>query len=226
MALIEVYHVVASNLPIDPDVTTDIPQGSIIGLNHDANVVFADAAAAVNVLPIGIAGDSRSTGTSYTPESGSSLTRVPAVQTDGALIMGAYGAASRRTQNRVADQGNEVLASCKMTCYHSGGEFWTDQYELVQANAHDLCEYVPGELLYCSASDETVGAEEAAAGETAARAGRFTDNPVTNFIVGMTVQTPTAYPSGVPGTDVGFTALPEGGNSLSYGTFLHAKLTL
>ena len=226
MALIEVYHVVASNFPIDSTNTTDIPQGSIIGIDLDGNVVFANSDAPT-YLPIGIAGDSRSTSnTSYTPESGSALTRVPAVRTDGALVVGAYGTGARRTQNRVSDYGNEVLASDKMTVYHSGGEFWTDQYELVRGAGLAACHYNPGSLVYASGGAETVGSDETAAGETAARAGRFTDEVTATFDCGMTLTSPTAYPSGVPGTDVGFTALPEGGNSLSYGTFLHIKLNV
>ncbi len=228
MALIEVFHVVASSLPIDAVNDTDIPQGLVVSLDANGNVTPADGDAANTeavAQSIGIAGDSRSGGTtSYTPDSGSALTRNPATATEGTLVTGAYGAATRFTQNRVADDYNETLASGKMTVYHSGGEFWTDQYEIVDDGAA-LCEYTPASRLYAS------GATEAAAGPAAAdvieRMGRFTDAASTSTtIVGYVLTAPTAYPSGVPGTDVGFTALPEGGNSLTWGNFLHLKLSL
>ncbi len=57
--------------------------------------------------------------------------------------------------------------------------------------------------------------------------GRFTDEASTSGqIVGLTIHSPTDYPSGVPGTQTAFSALPEGGNSLTWGTFLHVKLVL
>ena len=223
MALIEVFHVVASSLPIDATDTTDIPQGLCVSLDANGNVTPANgdtAAGAETAHCIGIAGDTRSQGTtSHTPESGSSLSRNPATSLEGALVTGAYGAAQRFTQNRVADNYNEVLASGKMTVYHSGGEFWTDQYEVVRAGGTALCAYVPASNLYVS------GAEAGNTLDVIQRVGRFTDQLSTQTqIVGRTLTDPAAYPSGVPGTDVGFTALPEGGNSLTWGNFLHIQL--
>ncbi|MFQ5493739.1 MAG: hypothetical protein ACE5DX_06305, partial [Candidatus Dojkabacteria bacterium] len=185
-----------------------------------------DTAAAVTVFPIGIAGDTRSTGTtSFTPESGSALSRNPKTSLTGALVTGAFGAQQVFTQNRVADQFNEVLASGKMTVYHGGGEFWTDQYELVHANGTTVATYTPGTWLYVGASTETTGTAD---GEFASVGGRFTDSSTggVNYLVGATLAAPTAYPSGVPGTDTAFSALPEGGNSLSWGTFLHVLLKI
>jgi len=207
MALIEVFHVVATELPIDADDTTDIPQGAIVGLDVDGFVemVAADATTASR-HPIGIAGDSRSGGTtSYTAESGSALATA-ADPTAGSLIMGAWGASTRRTQNRVADNYNEVLASGKMTVYHSGGEFWTDQYVTVHAG---VLAYDPGTLLYA-----------------AAEPGQFTTIATANNIVGQVLTSPVQYPNGVPGTTTSFTQLPEGGNSMSWGSFLHLKLLI
>jgi len=223
MALIEVFHVVASELPIDAVNTTDIPQGRLVGLDSVGQVILSDTAAAVAVFPIGIAGDTRSSGTtSFTPESGSALSKNPKTSLTGALVTGAFGAQQRFTQNRVADNFNEVLASGKMTVYHGGGEFWTDQYELVHTNGNTVATYKPGTWLYVGASDETVGS-----GEFASVGGRFTDaNTGVNYLVGATLAAPTSYPSGVPGTDTAFSALPEGGNSLSWGTFLHVLLKI
>lgn len=226
MALIEVFHVVASELATDANTGT-IPQGKLVGLNVAGNVIVADEAAAVEVLAIGLAGDSKSQGTtSYTPESGSALSRNPATSLTGSLVLGALGAQQRFTQNRVADNYNEVLASGKMTVYHSGGEFWTDQYELIWANGTTVAAYAPGTRLYCSSSTETVGT-----GEFVAVGGRFTDEGTfgTNQVVGFTLTSPTDYPSGVPGTQVAFTSGlsgTEGGNSLTLGTFLHVKLLI
>lgn len=224
MALIEVFHVVASSLQIDATNTTDIPQGLCVTLDANYNVTPAngDFAAGVGTHHcIGIAGDSRSQGTtSYTPESGSALSRNPATSLEGALVTGAYGAAQRFTQNRVADNYNEVLASGKMTVYHAGGEFWTDQYEIVDDNGA-VCAYAAASNLYVQ------GATAAAAADVIARTGRFTDElSVQAQIVGRVLNDPTSYPSGVPGTDVGFTALPEGGNSLTWGNFLHVQLAV
>src|SRR3990167_3136238 len=107
MALIEVYHVVASNIPIDPDVTTDIHQGSLVSLNASGSIILADANI-TTAFAIGVAGDSRSQGvTSFTPESGSALSSDPKSTLEGALVVGALGAQQRFTQNRVADNYNE-----------------------------------------------------------------------------------------------------------------------
>lgn len=221
MALIEVFHVVASQFPVDATNATDIPQGSIVTLDANGQVALAlDAdSSGTGACPIGIAGDSRSQGTtSYTPESGSPLSTDPATSLTGSLIVGAYGDGQRFTQNRVADNYNEVLASGKMTVYHGGGEFWTDQYEITSNDGATT--WTPATAVYNSS--------------VAANIGQFTDEPSgitdalgTGTIVGWTLTSPTAYPSGVPGTGtnaVGFSALPEGGNSLSWGTFLHVKL--
>ena len=223
MALIEIFHVVAMNLPIDSESATDIPQGRLVTLTTAGEVQLAIAATGTpaTARPIGIAGDSRSTGvTSYTPEGGSSLNQqdgyVKATDLAGSLILGAYGNQHRNTQNRVADNYNEVLASGKMTVYCSGGEFWTDQYEVT--NSTTTAVYVPGFPVYPS--------------QVAGSLGMFTDEAVAGDlppVVGLILTSPTGYPSGVPGTGpnaVGFQALPEGGNSIAWGNFLHVKLLI
>jgi len=221
MALIEVFHVVASQLPINANDTTDIPVGSLGTLSSNGEVELASDADLVTTngpFPIGIAGDSRSQGTtSYSAESGSASTRSPLSSLEGALVVGAYGDSQRYTQNRVADNYNEVLASGKMTVYHSGGEFWTDQYEIVRDDNSTATVFTPGKRVYAS----SVG--------TSGRKGRFSDDVVAGHEAGIVLTSPTGYPSGVPGTGVnavGFQALPEGGNSLAWGTFLHVKLEI
>jgi len=203
MALIEVYHVVASNILIDATNATDIPQGALVSLTAAG---YVQLAASTDTNPIGIAGDTRSTGvTSFTPESGAPLSTNPKTSLTGSLILGAYGDGQRFTQNRVADNYNEVLASGKMTVYHSGGEFWTDQYDATN-------DFAPGDTLVVSAATN----------------GNWSDTGA-GATSGVCLNAPTEYPSGVPGTGTnatGFTALPEGGNSMSWGQFLHVKLTL
>ena len=127
MALIEVFHVVADNVPVDPEFTTDIERGLCVSLTSAGL-----AAPGTNTgLPYGLAGDTQSNteaGTAYAAD----------------LVIGSNGAYTRSTQNRVANMFNETLASGLMTVYHSGGVFKTDQYE-------DLT-YTVGGLVYSSAT--------------------------------------------------------------------------
>lgn len=235
MALIEVFHVVASELPVDATDNTDIPQGILVTLSESGQVNLADGDnGASEGWPIGIAGDSRSSGiSSYTAESGSSLSRNPKSSLTGALVVGAAGQSQRFTQNRVSDNYNEVLASGKMTVYHSGGEFWTDQYEVVRSNGTTVADYLPGTRLFASGTETQGGT---GLEPESATTGRFTDEAgggglttPGDLVCGFTLTAPTAYPSGVPGTDVSFQSGLggfEGGNSLSFGTFLHIKLAI
>ncbi len=215
MALIEVFHVVAADHKVDATATPDIPQGSIINLDTNGSVKLCLA----GETPFGIAGDSRSAGTtSYTPESGSALSRNPATSLTGALVLGAFGDQQRFTQNKIADNYNETLASGKMTVYHSGGEFWTDQYETIHANGTTVSQFTPNARLWCSGVETAGTALEPNIG------GRFTDEQAQSGIAtGIVITAPLNYPSGVPGTQTGFTTLPEGGNSLTWGSFLHFK---
>lgn len=103
------------------------------------------------------------------------------------LTIGASGASQKWTENRVSDAYNETLASGKMTVYTGGGKFATDQYAAVT--------FAVGEGLYSDAN------------------GLLTNVDGGGSVVGTVVATPTAYPSGVPGTDT-----TDG--SLSLGTFL------
>ncbi len=220
MALIEVFHVVAASHTILPDEAPDIPQGALVGISNGGNVHLNQG----TQFALGIAGDSRSDGiTSFSPESGAALSRNPKTSLTGALVIGSFGSQRRFTQGRVADNFNETTASGKMTVYHSGGEFWTDQYETIHSNGTTIADYVPMSPLYCSDASETPGSGDVEANN----GGRFTDqSSVINQFVGFVLAGPTNYPSGVPGTETGFTQLPEGGNSLTWGTMLHVKLVL
>ena len=235
MALIEVYHVVAANWPIKPNETDDIPQGMLVGLDSNGYVVRADAGTtgptSARVRPLGLAGDTRSSGvTSFNPEDGSAQSRNPKTSYEGALVMGAFAlqnSGRRFTQPHVADNYNEVGSSGRMTVYHSGGEFWTDQYELIRENGTTLCDYTPGTALYCSERDATLDVSGTYS-EYGNPGGRFTDEADGQSwgVAGFALTAPTGYPSGVPGTETPFASLPEGGNSLAWGTFLHVKLEL
>lgn len=234
MALIEVFHVVASEMPINANATTNIPQGSIVSLDSSGLVVLHNGDS-TTAFAVGIAGDSLSTGvTDFNPESGASLSRNSTVSLTGALVIGS--GSQRFTQNQVANEFNEVLASGKMTVYHSGGEFWTDQYEVIHSNGTTVSAFTPAQQLFSSGA-ETAGGSALGEPESA-QVGRFTDESASgagttvlpgNQICGITLTNPTAYPSGVPGTTVAFQSQlggGEGGNSLSFGTFLHVKLRL
>jgi len=232
MALIEVFHVVASQYPVPTASATDIPQGRLVTLTTAGEVQLTPAygatVASTEAMPVGIAGDSRSDGvTGFTPESGAPLTAQQGLTKssglDGSLVLGAYGDSQRFTQNRVADNFNEVLASGKMTVYHSGGEFWTDQYETTQDTGGTSTTFTPGVAVWASrggtATNRGLFSDQTAPAATAA-------DGITGW-VGIALTSPTGYPSGVPGTGpnaVGFQALPEGGNSLAWGNFLHVKL--
>jgi hypothetical protein len=114
-----------------------------------------------------------------------------------------------------------------MTVYHSGGEFWTDQYETIDVSG-DVCAFNYGNFLYTSPAQ---GAQAGAGGvvDVASNGGKFTctdPGGALSRICGFVLDPPMAYPSGVPGTDTDFLGLPEGGNSIAWGTFLHVLLAL
>jgi len=62
MALIEVFHVVASQYPIQANDTTDIPQGRLVTLTTagEVQLALAESVTVAAAWPLGIAGDSRS----------------------------------------------------------------------------------------------------------------------------------------------------------------------
>jgi hypothetical protein len=181
MALIPLYHVVPSYYEYDTTLypTSPLIAGMFVGLNATSGLAkIASGAANSNTGDaIGIAGDSVGSTTGYTPYAAD-------------LVISGTGA-TRSTQNRVSDYFNEASGSGKITVYHSGGEFLTDQY-----TGQD---FVPGKLLYCTA-----------AGLATALSGTQT--------VGRIVSGPSAYPSGVPGTDIA--------GSITLGTYLRFVLTL
>lgn len=132
MALIEVHHVVASQVPVDPaqdTVSNPIIEGRFVGLETSG---YADPSPAITSV-FGLAGDSAAADSGYTPYAAD-------------LVVNSRGA-TRSTSNRVSDMFDETLASGYVTVYHSGGEFWTDQ--IVSANP-----FAPGAPVYTNTSGQ------------------------------------------------------------------------
>ena len=171
MALIEKYHVVAAERAVASGET--IKEGQIVSLNTSAEVVLQSA---TYTTPYGIAGDTKSTSASSMP-----------------------GIASG-WQNRVSDYFDETKASAKMTVYHSGGEFATDQFSSNVSSA------TIGDALYANAGYLCTAAESTASG-----------------VVGRLVKAAGTYPSGVPGVDLNGDQALSGDNT---NTYLEVKLTI
>lgn len=159
MALVEKFHVVAAERPVASGQT--IKEGQCVCLNTLGQVVIEGAAIAGDnnspyYVTYGIAGDTKSTTASYMP-----------------------GVAAG-WQNRVSDYYDETKASAKMTVYHSGGEFATDQY------ATNVASSVPYAALYAKAGVLDTSGE---GGGSA-------------YVVARLTQAAAYYPSGVPGVDI------------------------
>ena len=167
MALVEKYHVVAAEKTVATAET--IKEGQIVSLNSSGEVILQAANAGNHEeIPYGIAGDTKSTTASAMP-----------------------GIASG-WQNRVSDYFNETKASAKMTVYHSGGEFATDQF------ASNVSTATVGATLYAvSGLLETANSQSSGA-------------------VAMLTKAAGTYPSGVPGVDLNGDQALAGDNSSTY----------
>lgn len=166
MALIEKYRVATTSHDLDTSTET-LKEGMLVGLTS-AGVRRVDATTGINRV-LGVAGD----GTS------SSLP----------------GAASG-WENRVSDSGNETSASGKVTVYHGGGEFATDQFVDTDMDATKVGHFLKadvstGKLAYDGASK-------------------------TNDSVAVLTRAAGAYPSGVPGTDLNGDVALGGENTNQY----------
>lgn len=198
MALQEIFHVVASSFPIDADDFTNqpvIPGGRLVTLTTSGKVTLQTV---VTGRLVGIAGDTKA-------QNFSSTVRNP--ESD-AIVIGADGGQVRFTQNGVNFNYNDTIGSGKMTVYHGGGEFYTDQYSLVADNG-SAQSFVPGAALYSTYLNTP----------TNQTGGLFTaDATGSKEVVGITIEEPSALQSGVPGTDVR--------GSMSWGTFLRVLLRI
>jgi hypothetical protein len=96
-------------------------------------------------------------------------------------VIGADGAGTRWTENRVSDFYDETLASQKITVYNGGGKFWISS-DLFDSAAVGIS---AGDLLKRSAGT----------------AGYWVNSATDDDVTALCVHAVTAYPSGVPGTD-------------------------
>lgn len=188
MALVEKYHVVAAVRPVATGET--IREGQIVALNDSGDVIAQGATASGETYgdrAYGIAGDTKSTTASSMP----------------GIVSG--------WQNRVSDYFDETKASGKMTVYHSGGEFATDQFSVNVASS------TPGAWLYSRNGILDTSDQD---GQTVTTAGKFP--------VAMLTQADAAYPSGVPGTDltIGDVALAGDTTSGTANVYIEFKLMI
>jgi hypothetical protein len=176
MALVEIFHVVAAERAVASGQT--IKEGQIVSLNTDGEVVIQSSN---YKYPYGIAGDTKSTTASYMP----------------GVVSG--------WQNRVSDYFDETKASGKMTVYHSGGEFATDQFATNVASAT-----IMAPLYGVSGILDTV------------------DTHSTSVIVARLIKSAGTYPSGVPGVDLNGDQALTGDSSTGSGgnTYIEIKLTI
>jgi len=170
MALIEIYHVVADNYAVDTN-TLAIKEGMFVALNSTAGVRRVTTGDSGKVL--GVAGDTKST--------------------SAAALPGVYPG----WQNRVSDSFDETKASGKLTVYHSGGKFATDQFV-------DSGMTAPGLLLAVSESTGTL--------TLGTSSGTVKDQAT----VAMLTRAAGVYPSGVPGTDLNGDMALRGDNSSKF----------
>ncbi|MDP3970482.1 MAG: hypothetical protein Q8P90_02180 [bacterium] len=185
MALYELHNILPINIPVSATTNPDFIEGQFCRVDADGNAV--KAAGAAGTRAIGIVSDSSETSGGHTHSAAD-------------LVIGANGRATRSTSVRVSDMFNETLASGKVSVYIAGGQFESDQYEVLNGLA--IISYVPGDRLYVSANATvtTIASANAQA-------------------VGTVTLAPRAYPSGVPGTDT-----TDG--SMSWGNFIQFILDL
>lgn len=123
MALIERYHVIATIFDVDPS-TAEIKEGQFVFLTANG-VRRVDATALAVSQVLGVAGDSKSTSSSYMPGVGTAYVS---------------GGGTVKFQNRASDYFDETKASGKITVYNGGGQFATDQWTGLVAG--DLGKYL------------------------------------------------------------------------------------
>jgi len=130
MALIPYQHVVADELPVS---SGEILMGSFVGLDVDGNVVALELGAntAGALIPLGLAGDTKSSSQASLPT------------TNGALVHSAVDKTA--FVNRVSDMFDETKASGLMTVYYAGGKFATNIYSDQDIST---VEFAPGDMIH------------------------------------------------------------------------------
>lgn len=184
MALIEKYRVAAGVFDVDPN-SLEIKEGMLVAINGANGVRRVTTGDDAKVL--GIAGDTFSTSASAMPGVGTGYIS---------------GGNTVNFQNRVSDYFDETKASGKITVYHSGGEFLTDQFVDSNMTAANLGHYLiadesTGTLKYGGANQHTL---------------LNADTPP----VAQLVQAAGQVESGVPGVDVNGSIALGGDNSNQY----------
>ena len=176
MALIVEYHVIADMYSVNT--TQAISAGMLVSFGANGVVLTTTGS---NETSLGIAGDSSLNAEGQTTAYSANL------------VIGADGAGTRWTENRVSDFYDETAASQKITVYNGGGKFWISE---------DLFD-VPADI----AGGDLVRSSDATAG--------LWDNGATvgTDVIGIAVGANSAYDSGVPGT-----ATTDG--SMSLGNFV------
>lgn len=137
MALIPVYHTVASYYAVDPTAnpaSSPIVEGTIVALTTDGYVTTTG----VTTKAIGVAGDNFSA-------TGSDGAAATANTPFGYNVVVSGSGSTQWTQNRVSDFFNETKGSGKMTVYTGVGEFYSDQYASGQS-------WTPGAKLYATSA--------------------------------------------------------------------------
>jgi hypothetical protein len=166
MALIVEYHVVADMYPVS---STSITAGMAVSLNS-AGQAIPSATGTKGPAVMGIAGDSSLTSEGQT------------TAYSAQVVIGADGAGTRWTENRVSDFYDETVASQKITIYNGGGKFWISEnlFDDVTTDGTVGTYLQPSAATVAGEWDATSTIQEAALIV-------FADN--------------SAYDSGVPGTD-------------------------
>lgn len=177
MALIPIYHAIADyyNLAVSNTISADNNNNILAGQIMVLTSAGASRATSATGPYIGIAGDSTIAPTVNNLATATGAGLIMGGVAGGTVTDPTFTGYSAWTQNRVSDPAyNETRASNKITVYHGGGKFWTDQYAAYQS-------WTVGAAVYC-----TTG-------------GLFTTTGTT--AVGVCFAAPSVYPSGVPGTD-------------------------
>lgn len=179
MAIIPLYYVTAASYDLDSTFSGSIAEGQCVFMNGALGVRAVDATANAIHQVLGLAGDTKSTAASS----------MPGVQSGW--------------QNRVSDGYDETKASGKITVYHSGGEFATDQFlddgSLAAAG---------GQFLKCNTSGLLI-----------------IDGATKSFdTVAQLITVPGQFPSGVPGTEVNGDAALASAQNTTTNDYITVKL--
>ena len=173
MAIRELFPVIIDEYEVDPDWDFDVDgrviAGSVVALQSSGTNVYIKLCTTSDE-PIGLAADSL---TDRAPTSDSDIQR----PYQDNVIVNRQGA-TQYTSNRVADFYNETKASGKMSVYHGGGTFATNQYDTADS-------LLVGDKLYSNVDGDV----------SKVNAGSQT-------VVAVVVKPVGAIESGVPGTDI------------------------